>query len=138
LYGPGTSLGRTPPGTHLAVVAKGRFPIVGAGGGVWSFLHVDDAAEATALAVERAEPGIYNVADDEPARVAEWLPFLARAIGARRPRRIPEWLARMVAGDLALVMMTTVRGASNQKAKSAFDWRLRYPSWRIGFTEGLG
>jgi nucleoside-diphosphate-sugar epimerase len=137
-YGPGTSLGRTPLGIHLAAIAKGRFPIVGSGGGVWSFIHVDDAAEATALAVERAEPGIYNIADDEPARVAEWLPVLARAIGAKPPRRIPGWLARIVAGDLALVMMTTVRGASNQKAKSAFDWRLRYPTWRVGFTEGLG
>jgi 2-alkyl-3-oxoalkanoate reductase len=137
-YGPGTSLGRSPLGTHLAAVARGRFPIVGAGGGVWSFIHVDDAAEATALAVDRAKPGIYNIADDEPAPVAEWLPVLAHAIGARPPRRIPGWLARVVAGDLALVMMTTVRGASNQKAKTALDWRLRYPTWRVGFTEALG
>ena len=122
----------------LAAIAKGRFPIVGSGGGVWSFIHVDDAAEATALAVERAQPGIYNIADDEPARVAEWLPILARAIGAKPPRRIPGWLARIAAGDLALVMMTTVRGASNEKAKSAFNWRLRYPTWRVGFAEGLG
>jgi 2-alkyl-3-oxoalkanoate reductase len=138
LYGPGTSLGRTPPGTHLTAIAKGKFPIVGDGGGVWSFIHVEDAAEATALAVERADPGVYNVVDDEPAFVADWLPVLASAVGAKPPRRVPVWLARRFAGELAVVMMTATRGASNQKAKQALDWRLRYPTWRVGFTEGLG
>jgi 2-alkyl-3-oxoalkanoate reductase len=137
-YGPGTSLGRTPPGAHLTAVAQGWFPIVGDGGGVWSFIHVDDAAEATALAIERADPGIYNVVDDEPAFVADWLPVLASAIGAKPPRRVSGWLTRLLAGDLAVVMMTSTRGASNKKAKSALEWRLRYPTWRVGFMEGLG
>ncbi|MGH7723275.1 MAG: NAD-dependent epimerase/dehydratase family protein [Candidatus Dormibacteria bacterium] len=137
-YGPGTSLGRNPPGAHLTAVARGRFPIVGDGGGVWSFIHVEDAAEATALAVERAASGIYNVVDDEPAFVADWLPVLASSIGAKPPRRVPAWLTRLLAGDLAVVMMTATRGASNRKAKDAFDWRLRYPTWREGFAQGLG
>jgi nucleoside-diphosphate-sugar epimerase len=137
-YGPGTSLGRSPTGTHLRAIAKRRFPIVGDGGGVWSFIHVEDAAQATALAVERAAPGVYNIADDEPARVRDWLPELARAIGAQPPRRVPAWLARLAAGELALVMMTTTRGASNEKAKRSLLWSLRFPSWRLGFSEGLG
>ena len=118
---------------QLELVRKRRFPIVGDGGGIWSFVHLDDAARATALALERGAPGVYNIVDDEPAAVREWLPALAAAIGARPPRRIPRWLARLVAGEAAVVLMTEVRGASNAKAKRELGWTLRYPSWREGF-----
>jgi nucleoside-diphosphate-sugar epimerase len=137
-YGPGTSLSVNPDGEHTAEVRKRRFPVVGSGAGVWSFLHIDDAAAATALAVERGAPGLYNVADDEPAPVAEWLPELATAIGAPPPRHLPRWLGRLLAGEAATVMMTEVRGAANDKAKRELGWEPRYPSWRQGFREGLG
>jgi nucleoside-diphosphate-sugar epimerase len=114
-------------------VRKRRFPIVGDGGGIWSFVHLDDAATATALALERGAPGIYNIVDDEPAPVREWLPLLAATIGAKPPRRIPRWLARFAAGEAGVVLMTEIRGASNAKAKRELDWTLRYPSWRQGF-----
>jgi nucleoside-diphosphate-sugar epimerase len=114
-------------------VRKRRFPIVGDGGAVWSFVHLDDAAAATVLALERGEAGIYNVVDDEPAPVREWLPALAETIGAKQPRRIPRWLARLVAGEAGVVLMTETRGASNAKAKRELGWTLRYPSWRQGF-----
>jgi 2-alkyl-3-oxoalkanoate reductase len=119
-------------------VRKRRFPIVGDGGGVWSFVHLDDAAAATVLAVERGEPGIYNVVDDDPAPVREWLPALAAAIGAKPPLRVPRWLGRLLAGPVAVALMTETRGASNAKAKRELGWTLRYPTWRQGFPADYG
>jgi nucleoside-diphosphate-sugar epimerase len=138
LYGPGTGISLAPDAVMAAPIRKRRFPIVGGGGGVWSFVHIADAAAATAAAVERGEPGIYNVVDDEPAPVREWLPVLASALGAKPPRRIPRWLGRLAAGEVATLTMTDVRGASNEKAKRELGWQLRYPSWRQGFAQGLG
>lgn len=135
-YGPGSGFSRAE--SINEALRRRRFPIVGAGTGVWSFIHLIDAAEATALAVERGEPGIYNITDDEPAPVREWLPALAEAIGAPPPRRIPQWLGRLAGGKLTVTMMTELRGAANAKARRAFGWELRYPSWRAGFREGLG
>jgi nucleoside-diphosphate-sugar epimerase len=132
-YGPGTSL--EPEGEHFEVVRKRRFPLVGDGGGVWSFINIEDAADATAAALERGRRGIYNVVDDEPAPVAEWLPSLAAAIGAKPPRHVPLWLGRLFAGEAGAVMMTDVRGASNQKAKRELRWAPAHPSWREGFAE---
>jgi nucleoside-diphosphate-sugar epimerase len=137
-YGPGTGISLAPDAVMAEPVRKRRFPIIGDGGGVWSYVHIEDAASATAIAVERGRPGIYNVVDDEPAPVREWLPGLARALGAKPPRRIPGWLARFVAGEMATLMMTEARGASNDKAKRELGWQLRYPSWRQGFAQGLG
>jgi nucleoside-diphosphate-sugar epimerase len=137
-YGPGTGIGLAPDAVMAGPIRKRRFPLVGDGGGVWSFVHIEDAAAATAAAVEHGQPGIYNVVDDEPAPVREWLPVLASALGAEPPRRVPRWLARLAAGELATVMMTDVRGASNAKAKRELGWQLRYPSWRLGFAQGLG
>jgi nucleoside-diphosphate-sugar epimerase len=137
-YGPGTSMSRAPDAEMAGPIRKRRFPIVGDGDGVWSYVHIDDAAMATALAVERGEPGIYNIVDDEPAPVREWLPVLASALGAKPPRRIPRWLARLAAGEMATVIMTESRGSSNTKAKRELGWQLRYPSWRLGFVQGLG
>jgi nucleoside-diphosphate-sugar epimerase len=116
-------------------VRKRRFPIVGDGGGYVSWIHLEDAAAATVLALEHEGPEIYNIVDDEPAPVREWLPALADALGAKPPRRIPVWLARLVAGDVAVLMGTDARGASNAKAKRELGWSLRYPSWRQGFLE---
>jgi nucleoside-diphosphate-sugar epimerase len=138
LYGPGTSVSLAPDAEMTAVIRKRRFPIVGDGGGVWSHVHIEDAAAATVLAVERGEPGVYNVVDDEPAPVREWLPVLASALGAQPPRRVPRWLGRLLAGEAATAMMTDARGASNEKAKRELGWQLRYPSWRDGFAQGLG
>jgi 2-alkyl-3-oxoalkanoate reductase len=115
-------------------VRKRQYPIIGDGGGVASWIHLDDAAAATALALEHDAPGIYNIVDDEPASVSEWLPVLADALGARPPRRFPRWLARLVAGDVAVVMGTESRGASNAKAKRELGWQLRHASWREGFV----
>jgi len=137
-YGPGTSTSLAPGGVMAGPIRKRRFPIVGDGGGVWSHVHIEDAAAATAIGVERGQPGIYNVVDDEPAPVREWLPVLASALGAKPPRRIPRWLGRLAAGEVATVMMTEARGASNEKAKRELGWQLRYPSWRQGFAQGLG
>ena len=137
-YGPGTSISLAPDAQMAAPIRKRRFPIVGGGGGVWSLIHVEDAATATAVAVERGGPGIYNVVDDEPAPVREWLPVLASALDAKPPRRIPRWLGRLLAGETATVMMTDVRGASNEKAKRELGWQPRYASWRQGFAQGLG
>ncbi len=137
-YGPGTSISLAADAQMAAPIRKRRFPIVGDGGGVWSLVHIEDAAAATALAVERGEPGIYNVSDDEPAPVREWLPVLASALDAKPPRRIPRWLGRLAAGETATIMMTNVRGASNKKAKRELGWQPRYASWRQGFAEGLG
>jgi nucleoside-diphosphate-sugar epimerase len=116
-------------------VRKRQFPIVGNGGGVSSFIHLDDAAAATVLALEHEGPAIYNIVDDEPAAVREWLPVVAKALGAKPPRRFPVWLARLFAGDVAVMMGTEVRGASNAKAKRELGWMPRYPSWRQGFVE---
>jgi 2-alkyl-3-oxoalkanoate reductase len=115
-------------------VRKRQFPIVGKGGGVSSFIHLDDAAAATVLALEHDGPAIYNIVDDEPAPVRDWLPVLAEALGAKPPRHFPVWLARLFAGDVAVMMGTEVRGASNAKAKRELGWTLRYPSWRQGFV----
>jgi nucleoside-diphosphate-sugar epimerase len=132
LYGPDTSLTRG--GAQVEMIRKRKFPIVGGGAGVWSFVHVADAAEATVAAIEHGAPGIYNVTDDEPARVSEWLPAAAAAAGAKQPMNVPRWLGRLLAGDTAVAMMTEVRGASNAKAKRELGWRPSHPSWRQGFT----
>jgi nucleoside-diphosphate-sugar epimerase len=115
-------------------VRRRQFPIAGDGAGVWSFIHLDDAAAATVLALEHDGPAIYNVVDDEPAAVREWLPVLAQALGAKPPRRVPRWLARLFAGEAAEMMATESRGASNAKAKRELGWTPRYPSWREGFV----
>jgi 2-alkyl-3-oxoalkanoate reductase len=134
-YGPGNALGKG--GMMLEAVANRQMPIVGGGSGIWSFLHIDDAAQATALAVDRGAPGVYNIVDDDPAPVSEWLPYLADVLGARPPRRVPAWLARLIVGEAAVSMMTKIRGSSNAKAKRELGWKLRYPSWRVGFRDGL-
>jgi 2-alkyl-3-oxoalkanoate reductase len=135
-YGPGTYYAAD--GTQAADVRRRRVPLVGDGGGVTSFIHVDDAAAATVAACERGAPGVYNVVDDEPAPFRDWLPFYAEAIGAKPPRRVPAWLARLVAGRFAVGMATAARGASNAKAKRELGWEPRFPSWRQGFREALG
>jgi nucleoside-diphosphate-sugar epimerase len=137
-YGPGTTLSADPAAAHSAAIRKRQFPVVGDGGGVWSFIHIDDAAAATAAAVERGERGIYNVVDDEPAPARDWMPELARVLHAKPPRRVPRWLGRLLAGEAATVMMTEVRGASNEKVKRELGWKPRFPSWRQGFAQGLG
>jgi nucleoside-diphosphate-sugar epimerase len=137
-YGPGTGISLAPDAVMAAPVRKRRFPIVGDGGGVWSHVHIEDAAAATAAAVERGQPGVYNVVDDDPAPVREWLPVLASALDAKPPRRVPRWLVRLLAGEAATAMMTDVRGASNEKAKRELGWQPRYSSWRQGFAQGLG
>jgi nucleoside-diphosphate-sugar epimerase len=137
-YGPGTSVSRAPDAAMSAAIRKRRFPIVGDGGGIFSYVHIVDAAAATAAAVEHGRPGIYNIVDDEPAPLREWLPVLASALGAKPPRHVPRWLGRLVAGEAAIAMMTEGRGASNEKAKRELGWRMRYPSWRLGFAQGLG
>ena len=131
LYGPGAT------DDQVELIRKRQFPLVGAGTGYTSWLHVDDAASATVLAVERQARGVFNIVDDEPAPVSEWLPHLAARAGAKRPMRIPTWLARPLAGDAAVTMMTEGRGFSNAKAKRELGWELRYPSWRLGFEEEL-
>jgi nucleoside-diphosphate-sugar epimerase len=135
-YGPGTSMD-PPDGEQIEMIRKRKFPVVGDGAGVWSLIHVADAASATVAAVEHGAPGIYNVVDDEPARVSEFLPYAAQAMGAKPPRRVPRWLGRLLAGEAATVMMTEIRGASNAKAKRELGWQLRYPSWRQGFAAEL-
>lgn len=127
-YGPGTSL--APGAEQFELVRRRRFPLVGDGGGVWSFVHVGDAAAATAAAVERGSPGVYNVVDDDPALVSEWLPALAQALGAKKPLRVPRLAGRIFAGEAGVMMMTEVRGASNEKAKRELGWRPAHPSWR--------
>jgi nucleoside-diphosphate-sugar epimerase len=132
LYGPGAT------DDQLELVRKRQFPLVGAGTGYSSFLHLDDAASAAVLAVEQNAKGVFNIVDDEPAPAREWLPYLAACAGAKRPMRIPKWLARLLAGDVAVIMMTEGRAFSNAKAKRELGWELRFPSWRQGFREGLG
>jgi len=137
-YGPGTGIEAAPDAVMAGLIRKRRFPIVGGGGGVWSMVHIVDAASATVAAIERGKPGIYHVADDEPAPVRDFLPVLARALGAKPPRRVPAWVARLLAGRAAVDTMTRVRGISSEKAKRELGWTLQYPSWRTGFAEGLG
>jgi nucleoside-diphosphate-sugar epimerase len=128
-YGPGTSLGRD-GGDVTDAIRRRKFPLVGDGGGIWSFIHVEDAADATVAAVEHAPPGIYNIVDDEPAPVADWLPAVAEALRAKPPRRVPRWLGRILAGEAATFMMTESRGASNAKAKRELGWSPSHRSWR--------
>lgn len=132
-YGPDT--GFAPGGGIHDAVAARRLPVLGGGGGIWSFLHIDDAVEATLLATRAGEPGVYNLADDEPSAVRDWLPAFAASIGAAPPRRVPAWLGRLIAGSVAVHLMTRVRGASNEKAKRELGWSPRFPSWRQGFQE---
>jgi 2-alkyl-3-oxoalkanoate reductase len=136
-YGPGTSISLNPDGEQVTMIRKRRLPVIGNGAGIWSLVHIRDAAAATAAAVSRGEPGVYNVVDDEPVAVGELLPELAKAVGAKPPRHIPRWLGRLIAGEGNTIMMTEVRGASNAKAKRELGWELQYPSWRLGFREGL-
>ncbi|NUT18841.1 MAG: NAD(P)-dependent oxidoreductase [Hamadaea sp.] len=137
-YGPGTGLSSEPGAPMAEQIHRRKFPIVGGGSGVWSMVHIHDAATATVAAIERGTAGIYHVADDDPAPVAVWLPELARALGAKPPRRIPGWLVRLVAGEAPVHLMTKACGISSEKAKRELGWTLRYPSWRTGFREGLG
>jgi nucleoside-diphosphate-sugar epimerase len=134
-YGPGNTLGAG--GAMVEEVRKRRVPIVGGGGGIWSFIHIDDAARATVRALEAGSPGIYNIVDDDPAPVSEWLPALAEAVGAKPPLRIPAWLGRLLIGEHGVIMMTEVRGASNAKAKRELSWQPLWPTWRDGFRKGL-
>jgi len=131
-YGPGTSM--APGEEQFELVRKRKFPLVGDGGGVWSFIHVGDAAEATVAAVEHGRRGVYNVVDDDPAPVAEWLPALAQQLGAKKPMRVPRFIGRLFAGEAGVVMMTDVRGASNAQAKLELAWRPAHPSWRQGLA----
>ncbi|HEY1597575.1 MAG TPA: NAD(P)-dependent oxidoreductase [Thermoleophilaceae bacterium] len=135
-YGPGTSYAAD--GTQGKMLLNRRFPIVGDGSGVFSFIHVEDAAAATVRALDHGSPGIYNVVDDDPAPQRDWLPVLASAVGAPEPRRVPKLLARLVGGRFAIQMLTRAQGASNAKATAELGLELRYPSWRTGFPEGLG
>jgi nucleoside-diphosphate-sugar epimerase len=135
-YGPGTGLAED--GEIAGMLRKRRFPIVGDGSGIWSFIHMDDAATATMAAIDHGPPGVYNVSDDEPVAVADWLPELARVLGAKPPRHVPVWLGRLAIGEVGVSMMTSIRGASNAKAKRELGWRPRYPSYREGFRDGLG
>ena len=131
LYGPGAT------DDQVELLHKRQFPVVGGGTGYSSWVHLDDAASATVLAVEQEAKGVFNIVDDEPAPASEWLPYLAACAGAKRPMRVPKWLARLLAGEVAVTMMTEGRGFSNAKAKRELGWELRYPSWRQGFKEGL-
>jgi nucleoside-diphosphate-sugar epimerase len=135
-YGPGTWYAKD--GDVGRQVRKRRYPMIGHGEGMFSFIHIDDAAAATVAALERARPGVYNVVDDEPASAVEWMPLYAEALGAKRPPRVPAFLARMIAGDALVTWMLGLRGASNEKVKEELGWRPRYKSWRQGFFENLG
>jgi nucleoside-diphosphate-sugar epimerase len=131
-YGPGASE------SLVTLIRKRQFPVIADGAGVWSWIHLDDAAAATAAALESDASGVYNITDDEPARVAEWLPYLAEAVGAKRPMRVPVWLARLMAGSVAVRWMTEGRGSSNRRAKRELNWAPRWRTWRDGFRHGLG
>jgi nucleoside-diphosphate-sugar epimerase len=130
--GPGTSM--APGEEQFELVRKRKFPLVGDGGGVWSFIHVADAAEATVAAIEHGDRGVYNVVDDDPARVADWLPALAQELGAKKPMRVPRFIGRLAAGEAGVVMMTEIRAASNAKSKRELGWRPAHASWRQGFA----
>jgi nucleoside-diphosphate-sugar epimerase len=129
LYGPGTSMA----GEYAVMIRKRKLPLVGNGAGVWSFIHVDDAAAATVTAVEHGAVGVYNIVDDDPAPVSEWLPYLAGQLGARTPRHVPVWLARLAVGEVGISIMTQIRGSSNAKAKAVLGWEPVWTSWRDGF-----
>jgi len=131
-YGPGTSMSRG--GEQFEMIRKRKFPVVGDGAGVWSFVHIADAADATVAAVARGRRGIYNIVDDDPAPVADWLPALADKLGAPKPWRVPKVVGRLFAGEVGVVMMTDIRGASNAKAKRELGWEPRHSSWREGFA----
>ena len=131
MYGPGAI------DDWAGLVRKRQFPLVGGGTGYLSWVHLDDAASATVLALEQRATGVFNIGDDEPAPASQWLPYLAACAGAKRPVRVPKWVARLLAGELAVIMMTEGRGFSNAKAKRELGWKLRYPSWRQGFKEEL-
>jgi nucleoside-diphosphate-sugar epimerase len=131
-YGPGTSI--APDGDVVTLVRQRKFPIIGGGAGVWSFLHIDDAANATRLAIEAGRAGVFNIVDDEPAEVSIWLPELARAIGAKPPYRVPAWIGRLLIGATGVSLMTAVRGSSNAKAKRLLGWQPIHASWREGFV----
>ncbi len=135
-YGPGSSISAS--GSMGEDVMRRRVPIVGSGQGVWSFVHVDDAVRATVAALTTGAPGAYNVVDDDPAPVAQWLPALAEALGARKPRHVPAWLARLAAGSYGVSLMTEAQGASNEFAKRELGWTPAFPSWREGFRTALG
>jgi nucleoside-diphosphate-sugar epimerase len=124
-----------PQDVQIELVRRRRWPLVGDGGAVWSFVHLEDAATATVLALEKGAPGIYNVVDDDPAPVREWLPVLAEAIGAKPPRHVPRWVGRLAGGEAGVTLMTEARGASNHKARRELGWTPRHPSWRTGFAE---
>jgi 2-alkyl-3-oxoalkanoate reductase len=130
-YGPGASE------SLVELVRKRRMPVIGDGAGVWSWIHLDDAAAATVAALERGERGVYNVTDDDPAAVSEWLPYLAQVVGAKPPLRVPNWLGGLLAGAVTVRWMTQARGSSNEKAKRELGWQPTWPSWRQGFREGL-
>ncbi|GAB3972043.1 NAD(P)-dependent oxidoreductase [Actinoallomurus acanthiterrae] len=130
-YGPGAT------DDQIELIRKRKFPLVGEGTGYWSWIHLDDAVSATVLAVEQKASGVFNIVDDEPAPVGEWLPYLAECAGAKPPRRVPGWLGRLAAGELAVLMMNEVCGSSNAKARRELGWEPHYPSWRLGFKEAL-
>jgi nucleoside-diphosphate-sugar epimerase len=131
-YGPGTSLAHGEG--QFELIRKRKFPIVGDGGGVWSFIHVADAAEATVAAIEQGTRGVYNVVDDDPTPIGEWLPELAQTLGAKKPMRVPRFVGKLFAGEAGVMMMTAVRGASNAKAERELGWRPAHSSWRQGFA----
>jgi nucleoside-diphosphate-sugar epimerase len=132
-YGPGTALAGD--GAYFELIRQRKFPLVGSAAGVWSFIHIEDAAEATVAAIQYGQRGLYHIVDDEPAAVAEWLPATASVLGAQPPWRVPRWMGRLLTGEAMTVMMTEVRGASNAKAKRELGWRPAHPSWRQGFAE---
>jgi nucleoside-diphosphate-sugar epimerase len=136
LYGPGTNMAMD--GDVATMARKRMVPIIGDGAGVWSFLHVEDAAAAAVAAIQRGEPGVYNIADDEPAPVSVWLPEYARTVGAKPPLRVPVWLGRLAVGDVGVSLFTQTRGISNAKAKRDLGWTPTYASWRQGFKAALG
>jgi nucleoside-diphosphate-sugar epimerase len=132
-YGPNTSM--TGGSEQFEMIKKRKFPLVGNGAGVWSFIHIADAAEATVAAVDRGKPGIYNIVDDDPAPVSQWLPSLAQTLGAKKPLQVPRFVGRLFAGEVGALFMTEIRGASNAKAKRDLGWQPDHPSWRKGFAE---
>lgn len=134
-YGPGTSLGRD--GEITEMIRSRKLPLVGDGGGVWSFIHLADVASATVAAIEGSATGIFQITDDEPAPVRVWLPYLADVLGAKPPMKVPAFVAKLLIGEFGVAMMTQIRGASNAKAKRELGWTLKYPSWREGFRTGL-
>ncbi|MFE6511000.1 NAD-dependent epimerase/dehydratase family protein [Nocardioides sp. NPDC057767] len=135
-YGPGNAASRD--GAIGELLRKGKMPVVGGGTGVWSFVHIDDVASATVAAIDRGAPGVYNIVDDEPAPVNQWMPYLAEQVGGRNPMRLPAWLARPLIGEFGVALMTSVRGSSNAKAKRELGWTPSYPTWREGFRTAIG